>query len=162
MNTTCRKLLAAVGAIALAVSLGACSAPLPGGIGSCNFKVDYPHGSTKKPGFIDGKGKVACTYTRGSLTNLKIETRVQRWTGNTWVTVANSTRTTTHKTVKSGVTYTGVSGFVKCQSGTFRTQARGSGALNGKVQSSASWQTTDTRKGVKNPCSKPIKVVSVG
>ncbi len=99
MNSTRKRLVTTFGAIALAVSLSACSAPLPGGIGSRNFAVDYPHGSTTKAGYIDGKGKVTCTYTNGSLTNLKIETRLQKRNGTSWVTVVNSTNTTTHKTV---------------------------------------------------------------
>ncbi|MFT7766738.1 hypothetical protein [Clavibacter tessellarius] len=161
MNRIRNRIMITASVFALAFSLTACSAPLPGGNGNCEFGVDYPHGSTRKAGFIDGKGKVTCTYTKGSLTDLKIESRLQRWNGSSWVTVSGSSNTTTYATVKSGVTYTGVSGFVVCQSGTFRTQSRGSGALNGSVNSSADWQTTDTKKGVKNPCSKPLNVVSV-
>jgi hypothetical protein len=161
MSNVRGKLYAAVGAIALVVSLSACTAPLPGGNGSCDFTVDYPHGSTTKAGYIDGKGKVTCTYSGGSLTNLKISTRLQKWNGSSWVTVTSSTNTTTHATVKSGVTYTGVSGFIVCQSGTFRTQSSGSGTLNGNVQSSPDWQTTDTGKGAKNPCVKPLQIISV-
>ena len=141
--------------------LTACSIPLPNGSGECTFTVDYPHGSTKVAGFMDGKGKAKCVVTSGALTNLRIETRLQRWSGSAWITMTGSTVTTTINTVKSGVTYTGVSGFVICQSGTFRTQSRGSAQLDGKPAQSLQWQTTNTKKGVKNPCTKPTQIVTV-
>jgi hypothetical protein len=162
MKTFTKAVCAAVGAVSLVLSLSACTAPLPNGNGNCDFSVDYPHGSTTKAGYIDGKGKVTCTYTKGSLTNLHIETHLQKWNGSSWATVSGTDNTTTQATVKSGVTYTGVSGFVRCQSGTFRTESRGYGYLDGKKSQSVEWQTTDTRKGVKNPCTKPLQIVSVG
>ena len=162
MKTLSRRVLAIVGSIVLIAGFTSCSAPLPNGSGSCNFTVDYPHGSERLSGYIDGKGKVKCTFTRGKLTNLKIETRLQKWNGSSWVTVAHTTRTTTQASVKSKVTYTGVSQFIPCQKGIFRTQTRGYGYLDGVKSQSIDWQTTDPKKGAKDPCVKPLKVVSVG
>lgn len=134
------RLAPAAGALTLSLAaLTSCSAPLPNGAGECTFTVDYPHGSDRKAGYIDGKGKGKCTFSKGKLTDLKIETRLQKWNGSTWVTASGSTNATTQKTVKSDVTYTGVSGFIVCQKGTFRTQARGSGYLDGVYSGSSDW-----------------------
>lgn len=161
MNNTRKRLLATFAAIALSASLSACTAPLPGGSGNCDFTVDLPHGSFSNSGYIDGKGKVKCEYTSRSLTNLKIETRLQKRIGISWVTVENSTRTTVQATVKSGVEYAGVSQFISCRTGIFRTQSRGSAVLNGNPQSSSEWQTTEENKAVKDPCARPLTVVSL-
>lgn len=162
MITRAHKLLvAAVGATILFGSLTACSAPLPNGAGVCTLTEDYPHGSTSVAGSIDGKGKVKCTFTSGKLTNLSIETRLQKWSGSSWVTVSGTTRTTKQSTVKSGVTYTGVSGFISCRTGIFRTQSRSGGYLDGRYSGLSDWQTTHTGKGAKNPCVKPLQIVNV-
>lgn len=105
-----------------------------------------------------GKGR----RSEGSLTNLTIETRLQKWNGSSWVTVTGTTNTTVKPTAKSGVTYTGVSGFISCRTGIFRTQSKGYGFLDGKRSQSFDWQTTDTGKGAKNPCVKPLQVVKTG
>lgn len=112
-------------------------------------------------GYVDGKAKIRCDFISGSLTNLKIETRLQKWNGSSWVTVTNSTNITTFATVKSGKECTGVSGFIPCATGIFRTQSRGSGTLNGSKDSSPDWQTTSANKGAKDPCVKPLQPVSV-
>ncbi len=147
---------------ALTLPLSACSAALPNGSGLCTLNVDYPHGSHTVKGSIDGKGKVRCDYTSGKITELKIETRLQRWSGKTWVTVVDSSETTRVSKVRSGATYTGVSDFILCAKGTFRTQSRAGAYLDGRYSGLSSWMTTHTRKGVKNPCEKPLKVVTVG
>jgi len=155
-----RALVGAVATLSLAVPLAACSAPLPNGNGNCTLNVDYPHGSTTLPGYIDGKGKVTCVYSAGKLTNLTIETQLQRRSGSAWITVAGTSKKTTISTVKSGVQYTGVSGFLSCRSGTFRTQSRAGGYLDGRYSGLSAWQTTNTSKGAQNPCVKPLKIVN--
>ncbi|WP_156175022.1 MULTISPECIES: hypothetical protein [unclassified Leucobacter] len=164
MKKGIRLILAATGAVLLASQVAGCSAMLPGGIGKCDITIDYPHGSTRKAGYIDGKGKMTCTIYKGhKITGASIETRLQKWSGKAWVTVGGTAATTKVGTVKNGVTYTGVSGFIVCQKGTFRTQSRGTASLDGAPGKSSEWATTndDQNKGVKNPCEKPLKVVNV-
>lgn len=77
------------------------------------------------------------------------------------MTVTGTTNSTIKATVTSGVTYTGVSDFIPCQTGTFRTQTRAGGYLDGVYSGLSDWQTTALNRGVKNPCVKPLQVVTV-
>ncbi len=160
-NRYIRLFAAGIAAIALMLSLNACSASLPNGSGLCTLKVDYPHGSHEKKGFIDGKGKVRCDYSSGKITDLKIQTRLQRWSGKAWVTVSGSSREKEIPKVKSGTSYTGVSHFIPCRKGILRTQSRAGAYLDGRYSGLSHWTTTHTQRGVKNPCEKPLKVVAV-
>jgi hypothetical protein len=149
LRSTLRPLAAAVLGGALVLGLGACAAPLPNGSGSCDFTVNNAHESTTLPGMIDGKSKVKCVYTSGTIADLKITTKIQKRVGGSWVNVAGSLRTTTKATVRSGVTYTGVSGFITCRTGKFRTAGRGSAYLNGEFSGSSAWQYSGA---VTDPC----------
>ena len=60
-----------------------------------------------------------------------------------WLDVSGSSNTTTKMSPKSGVTYTGVSGFVTWRTGTFRTAVRGSAYLNGEYAGSTDWGYSD-------------------
>ena len=134
-----------------AAAAGCASQPLPNGAGECQPSFDNPHESHSKPGYIDGKTKIRCTFTSGSiLTDLSITTKLQQqeWHGG-WSDVAGSENTTTKATAKSGVTYTGVSGFIPCRKGTFRTAGRGAGKLNGTPRQSTEWGYGNA---VTNPC----------
>ena len=102
------------------------------------------------PGYIDGKTKVKCTVKAGSrLTNLSITTKLQKKSKDRWVDVAGSSNTTKKAAPKSGVTYTGVSGFITCRTGTFRTAGKGSAYLDGEYSGSMAWQYGNS---VTNPC----------
>lgn len=126
-----------------------CAASIPG-TGSCELTVDNAHASATKPGYIDGKGKVKCVFNSGALTNLTITTKLQKKdsSGN-FQDVSGSSSDTTKATAKSGVTYTGVSGFIPCQKGTFRAASRASGYLNGKYSGNSDWENGNA---VTNPC----------
>jgi len=138
----------AVAATLLAAASG-CSASLPGN-GECVLTVDNAHASATKSGYIDGKGKVKCVYTQGKLTNLTIETKLQKKSAaGVWTDVRGGSNTTTKATVKSGVTYTGVSGFVRCQKGTFRTGSRAGAYLDGRYSGLSSWEYG---RATTNPC----------
>jgi hypothetical protein len=150
LRSILRPLAVAALGSALVLGLGACAAPLPNGSGSCNFSVNNAHESATVPGMIDGKSKVKCVYTSGTITNLKINTKIQKLVGGSWVNVSGSLATTTKATVRSGVTYTGVSGFITCRTGKFRTAGRGSAYLNGEFSGSSAWQYS---AAVTNPCS---------
>lgn len=134
----------------IGATLSSCSIPLPEGTGNCNFSVDNPHKSTKKPGYIDGKSKVTCTIYNGhTISTLSITTKLQKLSSGSWVDVSGSSNTTIRSSVKSGVTYTGVSGFITCRSGTFRTAGHGSAYLDGQYSGSTEWGYGNA---VTNPC----------
>lgn len=152
--TTHSRLRRAVAIAAVAILVGAtntaCTMPLPEGTGKCDFSVDNPHESTTKPGYIDGKSKVKCTiYAGHTVSTLSITTKLQKLTSGTWTDVAGSSNTIVRSTVKTGVTYTGVSGFITCRKGTFRTAGRGSAYLDGEYSGSSQWGYGNS---VKDPC----------
>lgn len=144
-----RWAFAVVVSATLLVATSGCSASLPGN-GECVLTVDNAHASATKPGYIDGKGKVKCVYSQGKLTNLTIETKLQKKNAaGVWVNVSGGSNTTTKSTVKSGVTYTGVSGFVRCQKGTFRAGSRAGAYLDGRYSGLSSWEYG---RATTNPC----------
>jgi hypothetical protein len=120
---------------------GTPEAPGPGNA-QCRFRADYPHESSGKPGWIDGKVRGSCTAAIDSLT---VEAKVQQLVNGSWVDVSLATRPPISPVVANEV-YTAQANLVCPRDasghfvvGVYRTAGRGFGVYGGVPNRSSDW-----------------------
>lgn len=125
----------------LVVPIAACGgAGGGGGGGVCTVYADNAHKSTHQNTRINAVGRVECTYNPSVGPDIDVRLR-KRTSSGSWTTMSTSTAV-----LGSGNDWIRVSESMPCQSGTYRTEARGySSGPNGQAATWSLWSVGFTK-----------------